>query len=371
MKIVYNTDQISTHGGIEKVMSTKVNYLVNLPNTEVYIVTTEQQDKKPIYNIDPRVQLIDLKINYDRSKSYFSWHNLKKTYQHYTKQKKLYKSIKPNVVISPNFNFDHYWLPFIKQKAKLIKERHSSRYNENKQFRSANILKKIRFKLNDWIESLYDVIVVLNPDEKSYVRGNNAVVIPNPIESSELLANVEAKRVIAAGRISPVKNFGDLIEAWVQIKSDFPDWELHFYGDDYLGTKETLQKKINEEELQHVIHFKGSSSSMLQVMSEYSIYAMTSKTECFPTVLLEAMSIGLPVVTYDCPNGPRHIVDNGEDGVLVKDQHVDAMAAELKTMMRNTAERKRMQQNAKHNVKRFTTEEVMKQWLSLINLSHV
>ncbi len=359
------------HGGIEKVMATKVNYWADLPDVEVYIVTTEQQNLPPRYPLDERVKLIDLGVNYDRSKSYFSFVNLKKAFKHYKMQKQVFKDLQPDVIISPNYNFDHYWLPFIKQRSKLIKERHSSRFYEIAQREKANFLKKLRFKINDWLEKRYHAIVVLNPDEASYVKTNNAVVIPNPVKISNLLADISAKKMVAAGRISPVKNFGDLIKAWEIVHLEFPDWQLDIYGEDYLQTQKKLEQQIEEAGLQNVIHFKGSTENMLELMSQYSIYAMTSETECFPMVLLEALSIGLPIVSYDCPNGPRHIIDNGEDGILVKHKEVEALATELKTMMRNPAERIRMQNLAKHNYLSFTTSQVMKQWQTLLNLPHV
>lgn len=371
MKIIFNTDQIHLHGGIEKVMATKANYFAALPEVEVYVVTTEQKNLSPRYALNSRIKLLDLGVDYDRTKSYFSIQNLKKAKLHYKKQNALFKSLKPDVIISPNFNFDHYWLPFIKGNAKLIKERHSSRYQEEEQRQSASFLKRLKYKLSDWVERQYNHIVVLNVDEAHYVKTGNAAVIPNPVELSSLSADIHAKKVVAAGRISPVKNFGDLVKAWQLVKEEFPDWQLHIYGEDYLGTKAILEAEVMQKKMENNIHFKGSVSNMLEVMTEYSIYAMSSKTECFPMVLLEAMSVGLPMISYDCPNGPRNIIDNGEDGYLVSHNNVENLATALKHLMRNTNERARLQTNAKKNVERFTTEMVMKQWEELLNLPHV
>ena len=371
MKIIFNTDQIHLHGGIEKVMATKANYFAALPEVEVYVVTTEQKNLSPRYALNSRIKLLDLGVDYDRTKSYFSIQNLKKAKLHYKKQNALFKSLKPDVIISPNFNFDHYWLPFIKGNAKLIKERHSSRYQEEEQRQSASFLKRLKYKLSDWVERQYNHIVVLNVDEAHYVKTGNAAVIPNPVELSSLSADIHAKKVVAAGRISPVKNFGDLVKAWQLLKEEFPDWQLHIYGEDYGGTKAILEAEVMQKKMENNIHFKGSVSNMLEVMKEYSIYAMSSQTECFPMVLLEAMSVGLPIISYDCPNGPRNIIDNGEDGYLVSHNNVENLATKLKSLMRNTNERARLQSNAKKNVERFTTQMVMKQWEELLNLPHV
>ena len=100
---------------------------------------------------------------------------------------------------------------------------------------------KEKLKITDWIESKYKHIVMLNEDEAQYAKTGNAAVIPNPVELSSLSADMHFKKVVAAGRISPVKNFGDLIKAWSFVKAEFPDWQLDIYGEDYLGTQATLK----------------------------------------------------------------------------------------------------------------------------------
>lgn len=367
MKIVINTDQIYLHGGIEKVMASKVNYWADLPAVEVVIVTTEQANEIPCYPLDPRVKLMDLGINYNRSKSYFSRENLKKAITHYQKQKQLFNELQPDIIISPNFNFDHYWLPFIKQQAKLLKERHGSRYLQETQRITGSFLKKIRFKLEDWTDEQYDRIVVLNEDEKKYVPSDNAVVIPNPVTPTSLKSDISKKQVIAAGRISPVKGFGDLIEAWSIVHAKFPDWQLHFYGQDYLNTQAKLQRRINALNLEETVLFKGNVDDLPQTMADYSIYAMTSQTECFPMVLLEALSVGLPVVTYDAPNGPRNIVTPDQDSFLIPYQNIPIFAQQLKLLMGNQDLRHQMGQKAQENVQRFSLDKVMQQWNDLFN----
>lgn len=370
MKILINTDQIYLHGGIEKVMATKVNYWANLPDTEVCIVTTEQAGKPPCYALDPKVKLIDLGINYDRSQSYFSAVNLKKTFSHFWKQRKLFEELKPDVIITPNYNFDHYWLSFIKEDARLLKERHSSRYLEETCRKNASFLQKLKFRLEDWIDSKYDQIVVLNEDEKKYVKSNNAVVIPNPVDSNVFCADLSKKQVIAAGRLSPVKGFDDLIYAWAIIQEEFSDWQLHFYGQDYLGTQAKLQLQINALNLNQSVFFKGNVDDLPKTMTDYSIYAMTSETECFPMVLLEALSVGVPIVSYDCPNGPRNILKSEEDSFLIPYKKIDIFAAQLKKLMQDENLRHQMGQKGQENVQRFSLNIVMQQWNGLFNSMH-
>lgn len=350
-------------------MATKANYWSNNPDIQVYIITTEQNSHKACYPLDERINLVDLGVNYNRSKSYFSIENLLKAFSHIKKQKKLFGKLKPDVIISPNFNFDHYWLPFIKGKSQLIKERHGSRYKEESTRKNKSLLNKLKFMFNDWLDSKYNTIVVLNEDEKKYVKSGNAVVIPNPIESQSIQSDLINKKVMAAGRISPVKAFDQLIMSWALVNRDFPDWQLDIYGPDYLETQKNLMILVNDLQLQNVVHFKGSTNNIPLKMAEYSIYAMTSETECFPMVLLEALSVGLPIVSYDCPTGPRNIITNKSDGLLVDDKNINSFAENLESLIKDVNLRSTMGKNAKHNVQRFTISEVMNQWQSLFKFS--
>ncbi len=361
MKIIFNTNQTYLHGGVEKVMATKANYFATLPDVEVYILTTEQQNNPPCYFLDKRIKTIDLGINYNRSKFYFSKENLRKAVKHFKSQKKIFKELDPDIIISPNFNFDLYWLPFIHRKSKKIKEIHGSRYNWKSSLKN---------RVNAFFEKRYDALVILNKDEAAYFSSNNVIIIPNPVDLPNLRAELTKKQVVAAGRISPVKGFSDLIESWGIVSKDFPDWQLHIYGQDYQGTQRILEQQIKNLTLENII-FKGSVEDLPKIMTQYSIYAMSSINECFPMVLLEALSVGLPVVSYDCPNGPRNIITLGDDGFLAKYRNPENLAENLKRLMGNEELRKKMGNHAKENICRFTTKEVMKQWQSLLNLPNV
>ena len=102
-------------------------------------------------------------------------------------------------------------------------------------------------------------------------------------------------------------------------------------------------------------------------MLNASIYAMTSLTECFPMVLLESLSCGLPVISFDCPNGPRNIIINNKDGLLVKNNNIDAFAIALITLMDDNELRCNMGAIGRLNIKRFESKIVMKIWEKLFN----
>lgn len=344
-------------------LSQKANWLAARKGLEVMILTHSQNGNAPVYSFDERIKFYDLAINYQDGISFFHPSSLAKALKHQMALKVFLKQYKPDVLISCSFGPDFYFLPHIEKKLPKIKEFHSSRFF---QFQRASSFKdKFLQKLSSISEKKFDCIVVLNPDEKKFYNSDKIEIIPNPAETASYRAKSTSHKALAAGRISPVKNFEELINAWALIHSKFPNWELHFYGEDYLETEAKLQKQINHLGLTQVVKFKGVTQNLRQTMQDYSIYAMTSETECFPMVLLEALSVGMPVVTYDAPTGPRHIVTNSEDGFVVPYNNLDNFAAKLQTIMSNEDLRRNMGINGIENVKRFSIDKVMKRWLNL------
>ena len=367
MRILFSTDQVHLHGGIEKVMAEKASYFADVLGYEVTILTTEQRGKPACYPLSDKIRLHDIGVNYDRQKSYFDVSNLKKIFSHFSRLNKAIGTIKPDVIISCNYAFDFYWLPFVFTKIPKIKEFHSSRFYEEKvRNATTSTLKKLKYKWDDFIESRYTKLLLLNPDEKAFYRSNNLAVIPNPNPASAETATLVSKIAIAAGRISPVKGFDHLIQAWAIVVKDFPDWRLEIYGEDYLGTKAQLSDLVSELKMEQNVRFAGVSNAMQKNMAAASLYLMSSQTECFPMVLLEALAVGLPIVSYDCPTGPRHIVTNFEDGLLAADQDIADLAQKILLLLADSKKRTEFGQKAKINSRRFETSAVMNQWQQLL-----
>ena len=363
MKIVFSTDQTYLHGGIEKVMAEKANYFADVFGYDVTILTTEQKNNPPQYPISGKVKHMDIGVNYNRSKSYFSFENLKKLPLHFNKLKRALKQIDPDIIIICNYAFDFYYYPFIHPRSKKIKEFHGSQYIRN------NKLTSIPSKLKNWIqlqiEKKYDVLLVLNPDEQKFFHSNNTAVIPNPIHISNLKAALDKKQVLAAGRISPVKGFERLIDVWAIVAKTYPDWELHIYGEEYLNTREILDLQIQKHGISKNIKFKGVTTDMRKTMLDYSLYLMTSHTECFPMVLLESLSVGLPIISFDVPTGPRNIITHGKDGILIQNNDISAFAETIKDLIQQASKLKEMGNKGKDSSYRFDNKVVMQQWKEL------
>lgn len=373
MKIVYYTDQIYLHGGIERVLANKVNYWVNETGYEIHVITTEQSGKIPCYKIDDKVKLHDLSINYNRKKRYINPVNLIKISTHFFKLKKKIREIKPDVIVVCNFAFGFYFMPFLCKNIKIIKEFHSSRHFDFiNRINNKSIFKKILYILNDYIESKYDYLVVLTKDELNYYNSHNTVVIPNSLSNfPKKSALLDANKVISAGRIAPVKGYENLIKAWSVVVKTNSNWTLDIFGEGETEYIKSLQSLISQLGLQHKVNLCGSTNCLEDKMLDASVFAMTSLTECFPMVLLESLSCGLPIVSFDCPHGPRNIISNDKDGLLVDNQNIDKFSEALKKLLNNEELRKKMGRTARENSKRFSPELIMKDWKTIFkNQSH-
>lgn len=359
MKILFLTDQIYLHGGVEKVLSIKANYFVNEGN-QVIICTTEQQGEPPVYIFSDKITFVDLSVNYYRGKSYFHVQNLKLAFKHYKKLKKIISELKPDVIISSNYSFDFYFLPFIASHIPKFKEFHSTQFRENNKF---SIKEKVLNFFNNVIYKKYHQLLVLNESEKKYFDSGNVTVIPNPIEIIENKFNPENKVLLAAGRLSPVKNFEELIEIAREVFITFEDWELHIYGDDYIGTKSKLESLIWKHQLQNKVKIFPATQDFYTVLESAGIYVMTSHQECFPMVLLEALGYGIPIVSYDAPHGPQYII--ADKTFLIEKGNKIEFVSRLKNLMESFELSKDYSKRSIEFAKKYQIEEVMKKWLKI------
>ena len=331
---------------------------------DVTIITHSQTGRPAVYPFSSKIKLVDLHINYEAGVSYFNPLNLMKIARHYKALKSIIKQLKPDIVISSSFGPDYYFIPAACCKVAAIKEYHTTAH-----FTSQTIGFKVKIlrTLADRIDPTYAKRILLNEDEVPYYKGENIGIIPNPTELDARLCSLEPKAIIAAGRISYQKNFEDLLTAFALIENDFPDWVVHVYGEDYLGRQKEIQKQIDSLGLQERFVFKGVTSDLKKTFTDYSIYAMTSIHETFPMVLLEALSVGMPIVSYDCPTGPSRIVTNLEDGFITPYKNSVIFAEKISKLMKNKELRIQMGEKAKLNAERFEISRVMEQWKSLFN----
>ena len=144
-------------------------------------------------------------------------------------------------------------------------------------------------------------------------------------------SQLDANTFVAAGRLTRQKGFDRLLSIWAEVSPQHPDWELLIYGSG--RRKRQLRRRVCRLGLDGTARLMGYSPRLAEELAAASVYVMTSRYEGFPMVLLEAMSVGLPVVSFDLPTGPAEIVTNGVDGYVVPDGDGDALAAALVELM--------------------------------------
>lgn len=362
MRILFLMDQMYLHGGGEQILSQKINYLLQHFGYDVHLITSEQKNKESVYNLDAKLKWKDLDINYYRGLSYFHPKNLLKSITHFSLLKKEILRIQPDIIVSVSFSPEQYFLPFIQKKIPKIKEFHSSGVIYKAPVTLMDKLKHQLFLL----VGKYHAVVLLNEDEKKYYPFQKLRVIPNfiTVPKTENQFVQREKTIIAAGRIAPVKQFDHLIRVWSQIAVNFPEWNVKIFGNGdemILAELKNLIKKLGVPN----IKLMGATTVLDQEMKKASVYAMTSATECFPMVLLEAQAAGLPVLSYDCPNGPRNIITQNQDGWLTTHNEITIFAEQLSKLIENESKRNDMGSAAKQNVIRFSREKIMEQWNAL------
>lgn len=373
MKVVYCLDNLYLQGGIEHVTVVKANALAALPGYSVYILVLDTF-KKPIYTIDERVNIVDLNINYSHlsrsSRIIYHIQECRIKILHFLKLKKVLEKLAPDVVISTGLKGCHLLQCIFPSSSPLkVREYHFPRdYQERQSF---TVLSKIRCSIEKYLDNFsklygYDKIAVLTEADKiSNWQGfdRKVVVIPNPILAKhdvELLGN---KIVIAVGRLSQEKNFSELIAIWDNIATKYPEWTLQIWGDGWL--RDNLQKQIQSCLHPSNVQLMGYTSNIINEMSKASIYAMTSVYEGFSLSLAQAMSVGLPVISYDCPYGPSSIITDGKDGFLVTLHDQETLAKRLCQLIDDEDLRERMGTQGKMSAKRYELNHIMSMWTAL------
>jgi glycosyltransferase involved in cell wall biosynthesis len=191
------------------------------------------------------------------------------------------------------------------------------------------------------------------------------VRIPNTVrDMGGSRADLAQKTVLAAGRLRMQKGFDFLIPAFAQVASEHPDWRLRICGSGRLRGR--LQAQIDELGVADVVALEGPSERLGDEMEQASIFALSSRFEGFPLILLEAMSKGMGVVAFDCPTGPADIIDDHRNGILVPPQDVDAFAQGLRELMGDEELRRRCGAAAVETAAAYTMDAIGPQWDELL-----
>lgn len=369
MKIVYCHCSLFNPGGMERVLLNKVRWLAAAGH-EIIVVTTDQQNRPPFYEFPKGIQLIDLGINYslDNDKPVYKRipSYLRKRRMHRRKLSELLMRERPDITISL-YPSESSFIPEIKDGSKKILELHFNRYFRLQYGRKGltGLIDRYRCRKDVKIVHKFDCFVVLTEEDKAY-WGNmpNISVIPNAALPMTLKSDCSAKRVIAVGRLDYQKGFDRLINVWELVKKNSASegWRLDIYGQG--EWHDMLEEMVESKGLADTVKVNVPSIEIVKEYAGSSILAMTSHYEGFPMVMIEAMSAGLPVVTFDYKCGPHDIISDGIDGLIVPDGDLNAFATALLELMADDDKRRRMGRAATAVIDRYSEGRVMLQWTS-------
>lgn len=190
------------------------------------------------------------------------------------------------------------------------------------------------------------------------------VVMPNPLPvGSQPRSALTSKTIVAAGRIVPEKQFIHLVRAFEQIADDLPGWRLRILGDGPLRAE--LIAHAAKVGLADRIELPGTVDDMAPEWANAAVCALSSKTEGFPLVAQEAMSAGVPVVSYDCPSGPRELVEHGVSGLLVGAGAKAGLAVALQQVASDPALLDRLGVGALDASRRYDADTIAAEWEAL------
>lgn len=372
MKILYCIHSIYNPGGMERVLLNKVTYLVRRLGWDVSVVTTDQHGRPPFYPFPEEVKMTDLGINYSEDNVKGVWGKisgyLKKRKMHRHKLTELLMREKADIVVSL-YPSESSFIPDIKDGSRKVLELHYCKFFRLQYGRSGllGMIDCWRTRQDESIVRRFDKFVVLTNEDRGYWGDMpNIQVIPNAaMMVGERYSDVSQKRVIAVGRLDYQKGFDRLIQAWeiVQKSGRFADWRLDIFGQG--EWKDMLNGMIRKAGLESSAFINTPTTRIGDEYAGSSMLVMSSNYEGFPMVMIEAMACGLPVVSFDYKCGPKDIIHEGVNGMIVPDGDIDGLAHAMMKVMGDDAFRKSLSEGARKIVSTYSEENVMKQWITL------
>ena len=352
-KLVIYVDSLAPSGGRERVVSNLLGYW----NEKYEIVLLTKDTGNCFYELPQNLKKISLNcpLHLDMSSRV---NRIKSIILNFCKSvyslKKYLKQIEFDYIYTatPLNSFEVY-LTGIEIGKKLVISEHASINAFNRVYMW---MKKVVYP------KAYCISVPNSMDTKSYLEwGCSAVFIPHTVTFPATSRNkLNQKVVLNVGRLTADKQQAKLISIWSQIK-DKNGWKLMIVGDG--EEKERLHQLIQQKGVSDTVYLCGARKDIDQVYRNASIFAFTSRCEGFGMVLLEAMSFGIPCISFDCPSGPRDIVINGENGFLIDNNCEDEFCNKLQEMLLyDEGDLLKLGERAFKTVQDWDNEEILSRW---------
>ena len=342
-------------GGAERVMVQLSSLFANAGFRVVLV--TSFRDKTFEYPLPPLVERISIE-NEEIKQNIFA-----RNYTRIMALRRICKQVKPDVVISfmcePNFR------ALIATIGLRIKKIVSVRNDPNKEY--GGLLGWIVGKL---LMPLADGCVFQTEDAKKWFSSNlqnKSIIIPNPVKNDfyDAIHKPVLQRIVSCGRLSKQKNQKILLESFANVSKKYQRAELFIYGEGSI--KSELEDKIKALGLTGRVYLQGQTDNVVAALSEADIFVMSSDYEGMPNALMEALAVGVPCISTDCPcGGPKMLIKNGYDGLLVPIRDVGSLTNAIDKLLSDPELKHIMGKRARQSASRFRSDVVFIQWRNYI-----
>ena len=381
-KILYLIPSVVNSGGMERVLAQKANYLASIDGISVTIMTTEMKDsQKTFFSFSPKIKFVHLNLNFElvSKKKIINW-----IFEYKIRLKK-YNKLLSQFIINENIDYcislGGKELEFFYKMNTPCKKLFECHFNIHQRsdfikshFGNSLFWKLIGFyrdkKMVIQTRGLDNVIVLteqaLNDWKKTH---NNIVQIPNPLsfETSKLADTINKNRIIAIGRLEHQKGYDLLIQAWALINKKYPEWHIDIYGSGSLATE--LSTIIKNQKIDN-IKFQGITNDVKTELLNSAFIVLSSRFEGLPMILLESISCGLPIVSFDCETGPSEIIKNDDCGFLVQNGNIELFSKKMEKLILNPMIREKMGRVGKEKSTKYSLEKIMSLWLALFHVNN-
>lgn len=344
-------------GGMERVMSELVSYFIKKGNTRVYLILYGK-DREIFYSLPEKIKI------YKPDFLFSDYPRMMSSVKTLFFIRKTAKKLNPDTILS----FGEYWNNFVL--LSLLGLNFPIYVSDRCQ--PDKTLGKFHDTLRKWLYPIASGIIAQTSIAKGiYAQdrlNNNIRVIGNPIYDMSSKGKAEKKEniILTVGRLIESKNHDRLIKIFKNIS--LPSWKLIIVGGDALnqaGMKK-LKSMINNLGMEDKVELTGTVSNIESYYHKSKIFAFTSSSEGFPNVIGEAMSAGLPVISYNCVAGPSDMIDDGENGFLIPLFDDKMYSEKLKFLAINKDMRLKMGRASREKIGRFTIENMGEQYYSFI-----
>jgi len=335
-------------GGAERVLSLLANRLVE--THEIVIATMAETE--PFYPLHKDVCHIKLNLMKESGNTMQSVAN---SIRRVKTLVEVFKRENPDIIISfmTHMNILATIAAKISGKRIIVSERIAHDYYGSK---ILNIARRAVYPLSDAL------VTQTYADLENYSFLKRACVIYNPVLTDNHTSNVKKEKIVlGVGRLEEQKGFDVLIETFHKIGK--PDWRLVIIGEG--AERERLEGLIDRLGARN-IELPGRTKEIFDWYRRASIFVLSSKREGFPNVLIEAMSMGCPVIAFDCPYGPGEIIKDGKNGILVEDQNEKALEEAMRRMIETPAIREKLSHEATKVQEQYSIDKILSEWKEVV-----